>query len=71
MEIGGDLMNTPYVKYEARITCGWKHIAVDQAQGHPVVFLLDQESESSPVQILINSDEKFNELWKALKKLGR
>lgn len=65
-------MNKPYVKYEARITCGWKHIAVDQAQGYPVIFLLDQEkTEGSPIQILIDSDEKFHELWEVLRKLGR
>ena len=65
-------MNTPYVRYEARITCGWKHIVIDQAQGHPVVFLLDQEKiEGSSIQILIDSDEKFHELWKVLRKLGR
>ena len=63
------MMNVPYVKYEARIACGWRHITIDQIQGHPVVFLLDQEkTKGSPIQILIDSDEKFDELWKALKK---
>jgi len=65
-------MDKPYVKYEARITCGWKHIAIDQAQGYPMIFLLDQGADNpNAIQILVDSAEKFEELWEALRKLGR
>ena len=65
-------MDTPHVRYEARISCGWKHITVDQAQGYPMIFLADQQSkDTNAIKILIDSEEKFREVWKALKKLGR